>query len=116
MTFDIFSVSAGVDVLVVVVAIILGAWRIRQNIDKRDTELEMKLLDGEGERKVILAEISGFKEDLKKEFGGNSGGMREAINRISDTVDRVDSKTNDLAVELGELRGRFEQHMEMNKS
>ena len=115
MTFDIFSISAGVDVAVVIAAIILGAWRIRHNIDKRDNELEKKLIEGEGERQLILAEIAGFKEDLKKEFGGNSGGMREAINRISDTVDRVDTKTNELAVEVGELRGRFEQHMENSK-
>lgn len=95
-----------------VIAVIVAVWRIRVALDKRDNDLEKQLVEGESERKIILHEIESIKNDLHKEFGGNSGGMREAINRISATMDRVDAKTNDLAVEIGELRGRFDQHVD----
>ena len=97
---------------VIIGTIIIGLWRIRAAMDRRDAELEKQAAVAEAERDSILKEIESFKSDLRREFGGNSGGMREAINRISVTVDRVDEKTNDLAVEVGELRGRFEQHMQ----
>ena len=113
---DQISVAAGwLQILSVVAAVIFGIYRIRKSLDQRDTEMEKRLdtqiAVGASERERIMDQIEVLRTDLKKEFGGNSGGMREAINRISDTVERVDGKSNSLAVEVGELRGRFEQHM-----
>jgi methyl-accepting chemotaxis protein len=112
MTTDTISLlSQWVQILSVAAAVIFGLYRIRKAIDSRDNELEKRLLVGDMERDQILKEIASFKSDLRREFGGNGGGMREAINRISDTVERVDVKTQSVAVEVADLRGRFEQHM-----
>jgi hypothetical protein len=99
------------EILVIVGAVIAGAWRIRAGIDKRGTDLEIQMAHAESERDAILNELETLKVSLSREFGGNSGGMREAINRISITVDALDVKSNALSVEIGELRGRFDQHM-----
>jgi methyl-accepting chemotaxis protein len=113
-TIALFSEWA--QILSVAAALIFGLYRIRKALDSRDNELEKRLLVGDMERDQILKEIAGFKSDLRKEFSGNSGGMREAINRISDTVERVDEKTQALAVEVADLRGRFEQHVDTGRS
>jgi methyl-accepting chemotaxis protein len=113
---DPVSVAAGwLQILSVVGAVIFGIYRIRKSLDHRDSEMEKRLdtqiAVGASERERIMDQIEVLRSDLNKEFGGNSGGMREAINRISDTMDRVDVKSNSLAVEVAELRGRYDQHM-----
>jgi archaellum component FlaC len=116
MTTDMIAlISEWVQILSVASAVIFSVYRVRKAIDARDNELEKRLLVGDMERDQILKEIASFKSDLRREFGGNSGGMREAINRISDTVERVDMKTQSVAVDVADLRGRFEQHMTVER-
>ena len=47
---------------------------------------------------------------IEKQFGPNGGGLREAVNRISDAIGKIDTKLDHLGEEFFTLKGEFEQH------
>lgn len=47
-------------------------------------------------------------ERIEKQFGPNGGGIREAVNKISDKLTQVDDKFQMLHVEHAKLAGKFE--------
>ena len=47
-------------------------------------------------------------ERIEKQFGPNGGGIREAVNKISDKLTQVDDKLQMLHVEHAKLAGKFE--------
>jgi archaellum component FlaC len=51
---------------------------------------------------------------IESQFGPNGGGLREAVNRISETVNKMDSKLDSLGRELSQLKGEYEQHIREN--
>jgi methyl-accepting chemotaxis protein len=104
-------VAEWAQILSVLAAAIFGAYKVRQALDRRDAELENRIERTEVDRERLITELTDVKAQLRKEFSGNSGGIREAINRIGVTVERVDDKADRVALEVAELRGRFDQHL-----
>lgn len=60
---------------------------------------------------VFKAEMRALKANFEKEHGGNSGGMREAINAIRGTQIEIAKKSDLTANSLSRLEGAFEQHI-----
>lgn len=58
------------------------------------------------------AAIDGLRATVAKEFGGNSGGMRERINAIDSKVNEVSTRQVGISTALADLKGRFTQHLE----
>jgi hypothetical protein len=49
-------------------------------------------------------------EFIEKQFGPNGGGLRQAVNELTDKVDHIQNRQEELGDKLHELSGKFEQH------
>ena len=85
----------------VVVAVIFGLYRVRKTLDTRDNETEKRLMVADSERTEILAEITA---------------LTIRVDRIADTLDRVDRNTHQVAVELARQSGQLEEHLHSPRS
>lgn len=75
---DVEQIAVGL-AIALITAVFVGVWRLFKRIDKQDND------------------IAWIKELMAREFGGNSGGMREAINRLDQKVDdRIDDVSDRL--------------------
>jgi hypothetical protein len=74
--------------------------------------LERRLRAIEEARAAEAAAIEALRRNLDREFGGNGGGMREAINRMSTTLSAVDGRTLMLATDTTELRAKLDAHLD----
>ena len=59
---------------------------------------------------LLTQKVEAITERMNKEFGGNSGGAREAINNLKVTVDNIDKKVDKQGEDLAKLTGRFDEH------
>jgi len=59
---------------------------------------------------LLVQTVNTIKERMDKEFGGNSGGVRERINAMSAKIDHIDERTIESAEGLARLTGRFDEH------
>ena len=88
---QIISVSGG---------ILLGLWKIWRKIDQHQ---------------VASATRSSLIEQrldrIEGQFGPNGGGLREAVNRISLAVEKIDDKLDCVTQDVAKLTGEFKQHM-----
>jgi len=75
-----------------------GSILIQQKRAEKRREVEFALLQ---------QQVTYIVERMNKEFGGNSGGAREAINSLKSTVETIDKKVDTHGEDLAELRGRF---------
>jgi hypothetical protein len=84
----------------VVGGVLFALWKIWRKIDQhqvssaaRSDVLEVRL------------------DRIESQFGPNGGGLREAVNRISNTVNHMDVKLDNVTKEVSELKGEFRQHL-----
>lgn len=85
---DLEQVVVGL-VIALLVAVATGLWRLFRRLDRQDEEQR-------AQRRVLID----LKADLDRQFGGNSGGLREAVN----------------ALQLGQkaITDRFDRHLEQH--
>ena len=105
MEFTESPVALGAEIANVIMlgAVIIGAaWKSRQRLEKREKELDVRMAHHEDS----LATLS---QTIEKQFSGNSGGIREAVNGIARKQDAQDEKLDRVAEDVATLRGRFEQ-------
>jgi len=88
----------------VVAAALLGIYAIWKRIDKRQTESYVATI-----RVTDRLEI--MQKQLDVQFGGNGGGIREAINSIKSDQKIMDVKLDKACSDLANLQGKFTQHM-----
>lgn len=82
------------------VPLFIALWRFGRRIDKQVTDV--------GHATALIAQKL---ESIEKQFGPNAGGLRQAVNEMSRKVDVIETRTNDLCVDVAELTGRFDQHI-----
>lgn len=87
----------------VVGAVLLGLWRIWRKIDVHQANSAARSA-------VLETKV----ETIQAQFGPNGGGLREAVNRISDTIGHMDRKLDGMNSELSQLKGEFKQHVRDN--
>jgi predicted nucleic acid-binding Zn-ribbon protein len=69
-------------------------------------------VDGKQQNIVKTAErLEAHLERIEKQFGPNSGGIREAVNNMSKNVLKIDDKVDKLSEDVAHLSGKFHQHV-----
>jgi len=48
---------------------------------------------------------------IESQFGPNGGGLREAVNRISNNLQHMDAKLDNVSNDLSQLKGEFKEHV-----
>lgn len=98
---DALSSAASVSQIVSVVGgILFGLWRIWRKIDQHQANSQAR-------SDVIETRL----DRIESQFGPNGGGLREAVNRINSTVDKMDKKIDYMNRDLAHLQGEFKQHL-----
>ena len=84
----------------VVGAVFMGFWKVWRKIDTHQANSMQRSALMEQRLDLIQAQ-----------FGPNGGGLREAVNRISDNLHHIDSKLDSVSNDLAQLKGEFKQHV-----
>jgi hypothetical protein len=48
---------------------------------------------------------------IESQFGPNGGGLREAVNHISNNLQNMDAKLDNVSNNLSQLKGEFKEHV-----
>lgn len=51
---------------------------------------------------------------IESQFGPNGGGLREAVNHISNSLQHMDAKLDNVSNDLSQLKGEFKEHVRDN--
>ena len=51
---------------------------------------------------------------IESQFGPNGGGLREAVNHISNNLKNMDAKLDNVSNDLSQLKGEFKEHVRHN--
>lgn len=87
----------------VIGAFLVGMWGIWRKIDKHQAGTDL--------RNAVMEQRL---DSIQAQFGPNGGGLREAVNRISDAVNKIDSKLDHVTNDVAKLTGEFHQHIREN--
>lgn len=89
----------------VIGGLLLGLWGIWRKIDKHQVHTD--------QRSALMEQRL---DNIQAQFGPNGGGLREAVNRISDAVSKIDTKLDTVTSDVAKLTGEFHQHIRENKN
>lgn len=92
--------AAVAQIVSVVGGILFGLWKIWRKIDQHQANSAAR-------SEVIETRL----DRIEIQFGPNGGGLREAVNRISSTVEKMDKKIDYINRDLAHLQGEFKQHL-----
>jgi len=97
MLEDIESIA---QILAVFGGMLIGLWKIWRKMDQHQASSEMR-----------ATLIEQRLRSIEVQFGPNGGGLREAVNRISSAVGKIDDKLDCVTRDVSKLSGEFHQHM-----
>lgn len=97
---DIQDLASFAQISSVIGGMLFALWRIWRKIDQHQSASAAR-------SDVVEVRLG----RIESQFGPNGGGIREAVNRISDTVDNMDNKLDLLGRELSQLKGEYKQHI-----
>ena len=83
---------------------VVGVYAVWRRIDRRQTESHIDTVR-------IGDKLETMQKQLDVQFGGNGGGIREAINAIKTEQKSMDSKLDRAVADISNLRGKFDQHI-----
>lgn len=95
--------AAIVQIASVIGGMLVGLWSIWRKLDKHQTRTD--------QRNALMEQKL---NSIQAQFGPNGGGLREAVNRISDAVGKMDFKLDTVTQDLAKLTGEFHQHIREN--
>jgi hypothetical protein len=101
--FDLGTASSVAQVASVVVSFSAGAYGVYRRIDKRQQKFELDL--------VRVADKLDF---IVRQFGNNGGGLRQAVNELTDKVCQIEQRQIQIGDKVARLDGKFEQHIVEN--
>jgi len=84
----------------VLVAGFAGVFQMWRKIDKRQQNLESSSM-----------RLEDRLERIEHQFGPNGGGLREAVNNMSQTMLKIDERMTKMGDEVANLSGKFQQHI-----
>lgn len=84
----------------VVGGVLFGLWKIWRKIDVHQAN------------SAARSDVMESRLDrIEKQFGPNGGGLREAVNRISDAIHHIDTKLDTVSNDVAQLKGEFKEHV-----
>ena len=109
MSVDDFVAGAQiVGTLFVILSALWGGVQILRRIDGR-------LDHQDADAALIRQSVDELRKQADKQYGPNSGGIREAVNAIRIDVTAIKSQTAQNAENIAELRGAFNQSQSEHK-
>jgi hypothetical protein len=82
-------------------AILAGGFGIWRRIESRQNEFQSQQL-----------RISDRLNFIAAQFGPNGGGLRQAVNEMSNKIDKIEQRQIDIGDKLAHLQGEFDQHID----
>jgi archaellum component FlaC len=98
--FSLDSIASIAQIISVIIPALIGTYAIWRRIDKRQTESHIETI-----------RINDKLDRIEKQFGPNGGGIREAVNTMSDKIDKIETRVNTIDTKLANLGGKFDQHI-----
>ena len=89
----------------VISAVIASAYGIWRRLEKRQNQFEL-----------TQARISQKLDFVTYQFGPNGGGLRQAVNELTEQLSVIEQRQINIGERLAKLDGEFEQHIIENKS
>lgn len=81
---------------------------VRDELHAQDEKLAEHFAEVQATTTVLRADLTGMTVRLASELGGNSGGIRQAVNHVSDELARTRE-------DVANLRGSFDQHVQQTE-
>jgi archaellum component FlaC len=98
---DVLTQAASISQIITLVGgILFGLWKIWRKIDQHQANSSAR-------SEVIETRL----DRIEAQFGPNGGGLREAVNRISANIEKMDRKVDHINRDLAHLQGEFKQHL-----
>jgi hypothetical protein len=82
-------------------AILAGAFGIWRRIESRQNEFQSQQL-----------RISDRLNFIAAQFGPNGGGIRQAVNEMSNKIDKIEQRQIIIGDKLAHLQGEFDNHID----
>ena len=82
-------------------AILAGGFGIWRRIESRQNEFQSQQL-----------RISDRLNYIAAQFGPNGGGLRQAVNEMSNKIDKIEQRQITIGDKLAHLQGEFDQHID----
>lgn len=101
--FDLGTASNVAQLASVFVSFGVGAYGVYRRLDKRQQKFELDL--------VRVTEKLDF---IVRQFGNNGGGLRQAVNELTDKVCQMEQRQISIGDKVARLDGKFEQHIVEN--
>jgi archaellum component FlaC len=90
-------------ILSVVGGMLFALWKIWRKIDQHQAN------------SAARSDILEIRLDrIESQFGPNGGGLREAVNNISNNLKHIDTKLDNVSNDLSQLKGEFKEHVRHN--
>jgi hypothetical protein len=102
MSIDV--IASWAQVISVVAPVFVGIYAVWRRIDKRQVEAYIETMR-------VRDQLAAVQKQLDVQFGGNGGGIREAINTMKSDQKVMDSKLDKACADIANLQGKFDQHI-----
>lgn len=100
---DVNTAASVAQITSVVGSVIFSIWTIYRKLERKTD--------------VVNFEVSKLNQKLdfiEKQFGPNGGGLRQAVNELTDKVDKIQDRQEEIGDKVAELTGKFDQHVRNN--
>jgi hypothetical protein len=87
----------------VVGGVLFALWKIWRKIDQHQVSSSAR-------SDILEVRL----ERIESQFGPNGGGLREAVNHISNNLKHMDAKLDNVSNDLAQLKGEFKEHVRNN--
>jgi len=87
----------------VVVPCSFAVYKVWRRVDRRQSKLEFDLI-----------RVSDKLDFIVKQFGNNGGGIRQAVNELTEKVCHIEQRQIQIGDKVARLDGKFEQHIVEN--
>jgi hypothetical protein len=97
-------VASFVQITSVVGGMLFALWRIWRKLDQHQSN------------SAARSDVMEVRLDrIEFQFGPNGGGLREAVNHISNNLQHMDAKLDKVSNDLSQLKGEFKEHVRNNE-
>jgi hypothetical protein len=97
-------VASFVQITSVVGGMLFALWRIWRKLDQHQSN------------SAARSDVMEVRLDrIESQFGPNGGGLREAVNHISNNLQHMDAKLDKVSNDLSQLKGEFKEHVRNNE-